>query len=291
MNKELREILRHVRADRISGASEIALRTCAEVRELCRISKRGLTRDELKEFAAGLVRAQPNMAPIWNLANELLLSDLTPESTISVCSSMHNALRNAPKAIGRNVARSVAGKAIVTNSSSRAVLESLLAADRLGRIRVHLAESRPMREGLVLAGELARRGISVTVYGDASLARAAGKSDVAVVGADIVNSYGIVGKVGLMHLALCAKEMGIRVLVLADTAKFAPIRLEPDHRDPGEIVVRPPEGLKVENVYFEEVPLKYFNKIVTESEEMLPSRVNRVLREIRTAPELTRKPC
>ncbi|MGQ9587264.1 MAG: hypothetical protein ACUVT7_02630 [Thermoplasmata archaeon] len=277
-----------MRADRVSGASEMALRTCAEVRELCRKSKRNMTRDELKEFAAGLVRAQPNMASIWNLANSLLLSDLTPESAISVCSSMQSTLRKAPKAIGKMVAESLAGKAIATNSSSRTVLESLLAANRLGRISVHLSESRPMREGLLLAGELARRGIKVTVYGDSSLARAVGKSDVAVAGADIVNSSGIVGKVGLMHLALCAKEKGTSTLVLADTTKFAPIRLEPDYRDPGEIAGRLARGIRVENVYFEEVPLDYFSMIVTESAKILPSGVAGVLGKIRTAPELRR---
>jgi len=186
------------------------------------------------------------------------------------------------------VARELAGKTVVTNSASASVLEALVSANEKAPVKAFVPESRPMLEGLRMATELARKGVRVTLLADSSLSRAVRLADVAIVGADAVTQSNVVGKVGIVNLALSCREYGLRCLVCADTSKFFPIVLRDEQRPAREILARPTRGIEVDNVYFEEARITLFSKIVTEARSLSPKEAAGKVRKKRIAPELKR---
>ncbi|MEM3050344.1 MAG: hypothetical protein QXT42_06465, partial [Thermoplasmata archaeon] len=271
--------------DRVSGASAIALRCAAGLRKLVEDAGE-VGKDELADFAISLTRAQPNMAPLWNLANDLLLSDGSLSAVVEICrrTEMHHA--HASRAVGRFVSSELAGKTVVTNSSSSAVFDALVSAKRMGSVTALIPESRPMLEGLAMAKELVRRGVPVILFGDSSLSRAVRLADVAAVGSDAVTGSHVLGKVGIVNLALSSREYGLRCIVCADTSKFFPIRLQEEQRPGYEILRHPPRGMDIDNVYFEEARIGLFSEIFTERARISPTEAKRLVRRMRIAPEL-----
>jgi len=249
-------------------------------------SGRTPSRKELKEFAVALVNSQPNMGSMWNLANSILLSDLSSQEIRRICSEAVRHHSSAPGRIGAWAAALIQDRVVVTNSSSVAVLDAIAQVPRKSKTKVLVPESRPMREGVALAKRLAAMGVDVTLFSDASLARAVSRAEVVIAGVDAVTPRGVVGKVGLMHLALCAKEYSVECYACADSSKFAPLSYQPDNRPPGELLANVPRGVRVENVYFEEVPQRLFTAIITETGSLNPRQASACFSEMRIAPEL-----
>lgn len=243
-------------------------------------------KDELRDFAIGLTRAQPNMAPLWNLANDILLSDRSMSAIVNIGrrTEMHHA--HASRAVGRLVSSELAGKTVVTNSSSSAVFDALVSAKRRSHVTALIPESRPMLEGLAMAKELVRKGVPVILFGDSSLSRAVRLADIAAVGSDAVTGSHVLGKVGIVNLALSSREYGLRCIVCADTSKFFPIRLQEEQRPGYEILRHPPKGMTIDNVYFEEARLGLFSEIFTERGRISPTAANKLVRTMKIAPEL-----
>jgi len=287
MDERLRGMLSAARRDRVSGASAIALACAMRLRRLFESGVRIPERD-IVEFALGLAEAQPNMAPLWNLANDVLLSKRSADEIVSVCRRAEEHHAGASRAVGRRAARELKGRTVVTNSASAAVLEALVSANEKGPLTALVPESRPMREGLRMAAELARRGVRVTLLADPSLSRAVRLADVAIVGSDAVTGSHVVGKVGIVNLALSCREYGIRCLVCADTSKLFPVALREEQRPPQEVLRKIPEGVVIDNVYFEEARVALFSKIVTEVGSLSPKEVAGMVRKKRIAPELMR---
>jgi translation initiation factor 2B subunit (eIF-2B alpha/beta/delta family) len=286
MDRELRALANRVRADITSGASEIALSVSERLSSL--VGNRRTEPRGLKEFAIALVAAQPNMAPIWNFANDMLLSGMERSSLLALCERTAAHHRTAAKRVGAEAAKFLRESVVVTNSSSQTVYEAIVASSSEKSLRVMVPESRPRREGLALAKRLAKAGLEVTLLSDASLSRAVSKADTALVGADSVTRTSVIGKVGILNLALSSKEFGIDCLVCADSSKFAPIQLIDDPRPAAEIASGLTSRVRVENVYFEEVSLARFSWIITESGRMKPSRASETVSRMRVAQELRR---
>jgi translation initiation factor 2B subunit (eIF-2B alpha/beta/delta family) len=268
MHRELRAILTRARSDKLSGASEIALNAASDIERYVCTHEFGP--DEIREFALGLVESQPNMAPLWNMSNDILLSDMSRSGICAICNRAMKHHSSAARAVGSIAARFLKGGLVATNSASSAVFEALVSASKSSSTGVLLTESRPKREGLAMAKRLGEAGLDVTLFSDASLSKALSRATCAVIGADAITSSGVVGKVGILNLALSAKEYGIESTVCADSSKFAPIRLV-DVPHPGrEIATVLSLHVRVENLYFEEAPHSRFSRYVTESEVLGP---------------------
>jgi len=264
----------------------VARKAADSIAAFLKDSGRTPSRKELKEFAIALVDSQPNMGSMWNLANSILLSDLSSQEIRRICSEAVRHHSSAPGRIGALAAALIGGRVVVTNSSSAAVLDALARVPRKAKTKVLIPESRPMREGVALAKRLAEMGVDVTLFSDALLARAVSRAEVAIAGVDAVTPCGVVGKVGLMHLALCAKEYSVECYACADSSKFAPLSYQPDNRPQDELLANIPRGVKVENVYFEEVPQRLFTAIITETGCLKPRQASACFSEMRIAPEL-----
>ncbi|XP_062874334.1 translation initiation factor eIF-2B subunit alpha [Trichomycterus rosablanca] len=119
------------------------------------------------------------------------------------------------------------GAKILTHSSSRVVLKVLesAAADKK-RFTVYVTESQPDSAGEHMAEKLQKLNIPVTVVLDAAVGYIMEKVDLVIVGAEgVVESGGIINKIGTYQMAVCSKAHNKPFYVVAESFKF--VRLYP----------------------------------------------------------------
>ncbi|KFV77275.1 Translation initiation factor eIF-2B subunit alpha, partial [Dryobates pubescens] len=122
---------------------------------------------------------------------------------------------------------------ILTHAYSRVVLRVLeTAIDSKKRFSVYVTESQPDQAGQVLidvqkmAKALRKLNIPVTVILDAAVGYIMEKVDLVLVGAEgVVESGGIINKIGTNQIAVCAKAQNKPFYVVAESFKF--VRLFP----------------------------------------------------------------
>ena len=265
MHPELEAALHRLRADRLSGATALTIGVCSSLGPFCERMKGQASKTDLEEFALSMVKAQPNMGSLWNLANGVLHRSADPLSVASFCASFAEHCSGAAARVAEHVAPEVSGRRVLTSSSSSAVFHTLLKASSRAGTSVIVCESRPMREGVLMARELGRMGVGVTVIADAAAALLLSESSVAIAGADAVNKEGVIGKIGLAHIALACEARGTPLLILADSAKFAPVPLSKDPRDPSELLEPGIPGVSADNRYFEHVGFDHVPSLYSET--------------------------
>ncbi|NXE97078.1 EI2BA factor, partial [Menura novaehollandiae] len=118
------------------------------------------------------------------------------------------------------------GARILTHAYSRVVLRVLEAAVKSKkRFSVYVTESQPDQAGQVLI-TLRKLNIPVTVILDAAVGYIMEKVDLVLVGAEgVVESGGIINKIGTNQIAVCAKAQNKPFYVVAESFKF--VRLFP----------------------------------------------------------------
>ena len=270
MKDPYRAAVETIRSDRSSGATEILLRAAAVVLEAAEAA------DDAMEVAAACARAQPAMAGLLTLER---LVGATPDPSPAI-RRFQEQVRRAPSAIARHAAALLllvprpepAGRRalrLVTCSRSRAVEATVVAAAREADVTISCAESRPAREGLELARDLADAGIAVELFSDAAISAAVPGSDALLVGADAVGPAFFVNKAGTGALSALAHVLGIPVYVLAsrekvlndeDAARLVLVDVPSD-----SFAVDLPSRILQKNPYFERVPLNLADVLVTDA--------------------------
>jgi ribose 1,5-bisphosphate isomerase len=114
--------------------------------------------------------------------------------------------------------------------------------------------------------------------------------DLCIVGADAVTVNGsVVNKIGTSQIALSAHESRTRVMVAAETYKFAPRTIlgeyiQIEERDPSEVLPAELAGkfrnVKVRNPAFDVTPAEYVDLIVTEAGAIPPQMAYIIIRDI-----------
>uniref|UniRef100_A0A7N8YI79 Translation initiation factor eIF2B subunit alpha n=1 Tax=Mastacembelus armatus TaxID=205130 RepID=A0A7N8YI79_9TELE len=119
------------------------------------------------------------------------------------------------------------GAKILTHSYSRVVLRVLeKAAAEKKRFSVYVTESQPDSAGRQMAEELRKLNVPVTVVLDAAVGYVLEKVDLVIVGAEgVVESGGIINKIGTYQMAVCSKAHNKPFYVVAESFKF--VRLYP----------------------------------------------------------------
>ncbi|NWT66975.1 EI2BA factor, partial [Prunella fulvescens] len=120
------------------------------------------------------------------------------------------------------------GARILTHAYSRVVLRVLEAAvESKKRFSVYVTESQPDEAGRVFINLALRKlNIPVTVILDAAVGYIMEKVDLVLVGAEgVVESGGIINKIGTNQIAVCAKAQNKPFYVVAESFKF--VRLFP----------------------------------------------------------------
>lgn len=299
---EWEALVEPIRADRMSGATELAKRAATAVlgwTDQTASMAFPMWKAELMAFASSLYTAQPAMAPLFNLVNNILLaleSTAAPEEgRPRVRQTVQAFLEHVEHAHRRLATRALQllshGARVLTFSYSSSILAVLLEAHAQQRVStVFCAESRPMMEGQHLARRLTSAGIAVEFGVDAALSMFARRSSVVLVGADSLTDRGVVNKLGTTSLALVSRHAGIPCYVIGDRQKWLPTAAEPPdlaRLKPGEEVwPAPPAGVTVWNAYFECTPLELFTGIIGEDGLLTPDELLRELNHLSIAQAL-----
>ena len=277
-----------IAADNRAGAAEI-VRQAAAVFALLHVPDHAdvaQARALIASVCGELVRAQPKMAPIINMARAVTTAAspaADPADAIRLAIQAADAFSRRSVAAAAATAKHTAnlihpGSTILTHSRSSTVLSALsIAAGSDITFNVIVTESRPVLEGRTLATEIATQGISVTLIADVAAALAMReKIDFVLVGADKVTPEHVVNKIGTLMISLAARENAIPVHAACDTSKFiavmGPVAAEHERQNPAELWRDPPQNVNVKNEYFEETPLRYFSSVITEDGMLSPSQ-------------------
>ncbi|XP_008184366.1 eIF2B-alpha protein-like isoform X1 [Acyrthosiphon pisum] len=117
----------------------------------------------------------------------------------------------------------VDGTNILTHSKSRVVLEAMkLAVNSQKRFHVFVSESSPDKSGIEMYDCLKALDIPCTLILDSAVGYIMERVDMVMVGAEcVVESGGIINKIGSCTMAICAKEFKKPFYVLTESYKFS----------------------------------------------------------------------
>jgi translation initiation factor 2B subunit (eIF-2B alpha/beta/delta family) len=236
------DAVRSAAGDRVSGASEIALRAAEALAALPRF--------DLEEAVSAIIRGHPSMAPLWRLGSRVLEA----EDHAAAARAFAEALRTEQKDVVARAAPLLHGPVLV-QSYSGTVVAAVVAAG----VSALCARSEPGGAGELAAARLTERGIEARVVEDEEAADYAARVeaiDAVLTGADAVGPDGVVNEVGTRRLAEAAVGAGGRALVVAGSSKLVAADLPAS--DP-----------------FERIPLEAFTAIVTDVETLDPVEANR----------------
>ncbi|KAJ9577626.1 hypothetical protein L9F63_005813 [Diploptera punctata] len=173
----------------------------------------------------------------------------------------------------------VDGCRVLTHSKSRVVLHAMKEAARANkRFQVFVTLSSPDSSGLEMCRLLEEENISCTVILDSAVGYMMEQVDMVMVGAEgVVESGGIINKVGSYTMAICAREMKKPFYVLTESFKF--VRLYPlNQRDlPDEfkfISSRLGADLGKEHPLVDYTPPSYITLLFTDLGILTPSAVS-----------------
>jgi translation initiation factor 2B subunit (eIF-2B alpha/beta/delta family) len=240
---------------------EIATDTERDATELALAGLRWLDRvrpEDRRRALLAFASLRPSMGVFPHLAARLL-NRRAPARRLAA--EMRAAAERAAEHAAAALERS---RRVLTHSASSVCRQALLRWWQPGR-EVVVTESRPGREGVSLARELASAGVRVTLISDAQIGLFVPRCDAVLVGADAISGEDeLVNKAGTRLAAVAARESGVRCYAVAQTHKVCPrgwpIALTP--QDPAKLArVR---GVRVMNVAFDATPLGWFAAVFTE---------------------------
>eukprot|EP01012_Entosiphon_sulcatum_P068455 TRINITY_DN98675_c0_g1_i1.p2 TRINITY_DN98675_c0_g1~~TRINITY_DN98675_c0_g1_i1.p2 ORF type:complete len:363 (-),score=91.48 TRINITY_DN98675_c0_g1_i1:92-1054(-) len=182
---------------------------------------------------------------------------------------------------------------VLVHGFSRVVLHALVhALGKNRRLHLYVTEGLPNPSGVQMAKEVRRKAgpnaeVTVTIIRDTSVACVIPEVDCVLVGAEgVVESGGIVNKVGTFQLGIVARSLGKPFYVAVETFKF--VRFYPlqqrdvqqpphaDDRNPfftgeGETV---PEFVEIDRRALDYTPPEYITLLFTENGLMTTSAVS-----------------
>jgi len=255
----------------------------------------------LQHLVGAVLAAQPSMAVLLNLAQQALEAcpDVLPLATA------RRQLRQTLAAFRHDVRCSTAAlcqqalavlppqSTVLTYSNSATVVAALRYAHDRGRIRrVLLSESRPAYDGRPQALALLEHGVAVEYSTDMALCERLPEADVVLVGADAVFPDYLVNKLGTHALVQLAQLRGMPRYSLCAASKFLPATATALWRiveHPGEEVwPDAPNGLGINNRYFDTTPLVLLSGIVSDQGISTPEALRLRLEERELSPVLLR---
>lgn len=293
------ELIEEIRRDNRSGAAELTRRAVQVLSLLVNSEKSkdaAWLRNEIRRVSRALAAAQPSMASIINLANQIFIISARSNRAKTIRSDIKRQLKEtlarqgrSVQRIARNFLKVIDGRnQVVTYSYSSTVIRALIYAHKRGeKFKVVCSEARPICEGVRAAERLADAGIDVILVTDAALLGFIPQADMVAVGADCVTDSWLVNKVGTYALALIARSNRVPFYCLASEDKLLAPELYALYKNPPrdhrEILARKPKNVQVLNYYFEATPLKLLSALITENGVLAVKDVRRRIRGFQAA--------
>ena len=258
----VRPTVASIAADHEHGSAYLSLRALDVLRDEAAIAGDW---DAIAGIARDLLDARPDMAAVRNRVNRVMFeaseSDRTPTAVERAAIAVSRTAASADADAAAEAAELLAGRRVATFSRSGTVLDALLDGDPSS---VAVSESRPGREGVAVAEELAAAGLDVTLTTDANLPNLLENSDLVLVGADSVHpDGGVVNKVGTRALALAARASDVPVYVVCAADKVTTDPTTPTEQADPE-ALSDDQGVRVENPRFDVTPADLVTGLVTE---------------------------
>ena len=293
MNGELPEniikAIKQVSFDNTSGSAELS-KISAEI--LITLTNQGSSIDQIKNASISLMKAQPNMASIFNLVNNLMLKiDKYKKQDPNIiankfCKKYLENLENSEKKICKNAKILFKKNAtIITHSYSSTVLNTLIFAKESGKkFSVICTESRPKNEGINLAKQLGENNIKVKLFVDSAIFSLIPYADMILVGGDAITDAGLVNKIGTKGIIMTAHHYYTPSYALCSTIKFLPKKypVTLDHmKDPAEITKEKLSNVTPVNYYFDYTPIEYITGIITEKEILEPGKIKEKIKNFK----------
>lgn len=171
------------------------------------------------------------------------------------------------------------GCAVLTHSRSRVVLETLKEAAKSKHFHVFVTNSAPDNSGEVMCKNLECEGIQCTLILDSAIGCIMEQIDIVMVGAEgVVESGGIINKVGSYTMALCAREMKKPFYVLTESFKFSRLYPLSQQDVPAEFkyttTTRIQKNLSHEHPLVDYTPPAYISLLFTDLGILTPSAVS-----------------
>lgn len=173
------------------------------------------------------------------------------------------------------------GCTILTHSHSRVVLYSLLQAAKANRrFQVFVTEAMPNKSGYITQKILNEAGIPCTIILDSAIGYIMEKVDLVMVGAEgVVESGGIINKIGTYTMAISALQMNKPFYALAESFKFArlyPLNQQdmPDKFKYHASAINEGANLNEEHPLVDYTPPAYITLLFTDLGILTPSAVS-----------------
>ncbi len=300
VHSEVKQIARDIKTMRTRGAGRIA-RAAAKALKITAGSTRAKTRaqfmKEIDSVAKLLLGTRPTAVSLPNAVRFVVrksdlkrIEDLKElrRAVSSRAVEFIRISRDAVKQIGEFGARRISdGDVVMTHCNSSCALSVIKTAHQQGKnLKVYATESRPRKQGLITARDLAKAGVPVTLIVDSAARYFMKDVDKVVVGADSIAANGaVVNKIGTAPLALAAHEARVSFFVAAESYKFHPATslgelIEIEERDPKEVIgPKRLKGVKIRNPSFDVTPPEYIDVIITERGIIPPQAAYTVLKE------------
>ena len=277
---QIEALIQPIRDDLMSGAAEQALRAITLYQSLLAMVKDD-TLDKAKKTliaaSKSLVDCQPAMAPLFQLANQVLLASQQAKDVATLIDKVDEALAAFEKRLCDSAAKIAdlaydliePGGLVFAYSFSSTVVSCLLNARARGRyFRVVTTEARPSMEGRKLASRLAAGNIEVIYTFDNAMGLVLGNCCAAFMGCDCIASPGVVNKVGSWALAIACRELNVPLYAFSGTEKFVSdermFEFEKHERPGSEVWDAAPKGVAVLNHQFDLVPFNLVSGLISE---------------------------
>lgn len=220
--------------------------------------------------------AHPLMAIFPNLA-QFVEDNFQKNSEKSLLKSLNQFKNRLNLNIGQTVEKSVKlfskHKNIFTFSHSSIVRKALLEIKTHNEsLVVNVLESRPVREGVMLAKVLSRADIKINLFADAAMEKALDMSDVILVGTDWYWGNGFVNKIGTHAILRIAREKSIPFAVLTDSSKVmseGPKDWSRDEHAASVLFAEDEKNITVYNPYFESMDYNGVSHFIVDGEVKL----------------------
>jgi len=272
LTKNIFKAIEQIRIDNTSGSLELAKKS-AEIFTLPILKTDSPTL--VKKVAYSLIKAQPTMASIFNLVNNLMLNiqenkDQELKHIIqSYCKKFIQDLKTSDQLISKYTNELIKDDStVITHSYSSTILNSLIYAKKSRKkFSVICTESRPMMEGVKLAKLLGENDIKVKLIVDSAVFSLINDADIILLGGDAITTKGLVNKIGTKGIAITAKYYNTPTFALCSSIKFLPKNYCPklDHKkNPEEVIIDKSPNVTPINYYFDLTPLKYLTGVITE---------------------------
>jgi translation initiation factor 2B subunit (eIF-2B alpha/beta/delta family) len=287
--EEINDAIQEIQLDNTSGSIELAKKS-AEL--LIRLINQDDSYNYLINTAYALIKAQPNMASIFNLVNDMMFKidrnkGKQPKKIVNAyCEKYLENLENSDKKISEKTNEIIKNNGtIITHSYSSTVLSTFLYAKRFGkRFTVICTESRPKKEGINLVRKLGRNKIKVKLLVDSAVFSLIPYADLILVGGDAVTDTGLINKIGTKGIAMTANHYNTPIYALCSTIKFLPKNypVTLDHlKNPDEIIKSKIINVSPINYYFDYTPLEFITGFITEKEILKPEEVKEKIKHLK----------